>query len=59
MDEKDFYKIIGKIEVLLDDKKQAEVFSNTINEMVNMLDQADEDDYFGTEGWRHHLGWDE
>lgn len=31
----------------------------TIEEMIGLLDEGDQDDMFGTEGWRHRLGWDE
>lgn len=31
----------------------------TIEEMIDLLDEGDQDDTFGTEGWRHRLGWDE
>lgn len=33
-------------------------FLQIIQQFESMLDEADEDDYFGTEGWRHRLGWD-
>jgi hypothetical protein len=31
---------------------------STIAEMIDLLDEGDQDDMFGTEGWRHLLGWD-
>jgi hypothetical protein len=27
--------------------------------MIELLDDGDQDDTFGTEGWRHRLGWDD
>jgi len=30
-----------------------------INTMMGLLNSADMDDYFGTEGWRHSIGWDD
>jgi len=30
-----------------------------LQELIEWLDEIDEDDFFGTEGWRHRLGWDE
>lgn len=30
----------------------------TLNKFEQMLDEGDMDDCFGTEGWRHNLGWD-
>jgi len=32
---------------------------DVISSFEYMLDQTDEDDYFGTEGWKHAFGWDE
>lgn len=26
--------------------------------MMDLLDDGDQDDFFGTEGWRHRMGWD-
>ncbi len=28
-------------------------------EIMNKLDELDEDDFFGTEGWHHTFGFDE
>lgn len=30
-----------------------------LDELEDLLDEADEDDVFGTEGWRHRLGIDD
>lgn len=56
--ESDFNVIRGKM--LVNHQSQEELFDflATIAEMEAMLDESDEDDYFGTEGWRHRLGWD-
>ena len=27
--------------------------------MKSMLDETNEDDYFGTEGWKRHFGWED
>ena len=27
-----------------------------INILEDLLDEADQEDFFGTEGWRHHAG---
>jgi hypothetical protein len=34
------------------------ILADYIYDLENLLDEADEDDYFGTEGWRHRLGLD-
>lgn len=36
----------------------AHSFVETLVEFESMLDDADSDDYFGSEGWRHMVGWD-
>lgn len=28
----------------------------TLQALIRALDQLDEEDFFGTEGWRHYLG---
>lgn len=33
-------------------------FFDVMEEMMGLLDEGDADDAFGTEGWRHVLGWD-
>jgi hypothetical protein len=30
-----------------------------LRELINKLDSLDEEDFFGTEGWRHYLGLEE
>lgn len=30
-----------------------------IEEMIDLWEERDQEDYFGTEGWRHCIGWDE
>lgn len=37
---------------------EATVLSDYIYDLENLLDEADGDDYFGTEGWRHRIGVD-
>ena len=32
---------------------------DTVDMLVKLLDEADRDDMFGTEGWRHYAGVDE
>lgn len=36
-----------------------EHISSDIDFLISVLDGGDMDDSFGTEGWRHHFGWDE
>ncbi len=34
-----------------------DMVSGEIDFIIDYLDSADNDDAFGTEGWRYHLGW--
>lgn len=58
MTEKEYNIAIGKIlsgKPLSDE--EANLFIETLGEFENMLDEGDQDDYYGTEGWRHRMGW--
>lgn len=35
-----------------------EEFVAKVEELMALLDEADQDDYYSTEGWRHIVGWD-
>lgn len=54
MTERDFNKFLGAVM----EHRGGHEFNDTIDKMIELLDEADEDDYFGSEGWRHMLGWD-
>lgn len=30
-----------------------------LEELITFLDEKDQDDFFGTEGWRHDIGWED
>jgi hypothetical protein len=58
MTEKDYNICIGRIlagQALSEDTAQS--FISVLNAFENLLDEGDQDDYFGTEGWRHRI-WD-
>lgn len=59
MTEKEYNRAIGKIlaGVPLGSEDAAE-FVSILGLFEGMLDSGDQDDYFGTEGWRHQMGWD-
>ena len=40
------------------DKLSEEGAKEMLAELIAALDDVDEDDFFGTEGWRHFLGFD-
>jgi hypothetical protein len=58
MTEKEYNICIGKIlagKAL--DESTAQSFVCTLSQFEQLLDDGDQDDYFGTEGWRHRI-WD-
>jgi hypothetical protein len=38
--------------------EEANGFFETVLKFTDMLDEGDCDDVFGTNGWRHRMGWD-
>ena len=54
MEERDFNKILGKISNF-PGEDDFEHFVALVEQMMSMLDDADQDDYYGTEGWRHRV----
>lgn len=56
--ESEYNQIIGKILIGGQTEEELTDFLQIIQQFESMLDEADCDDYFGTEGWRHRLGWD-
>ena len=57
MSEEDFTMMMGKISC--ENGEEGKIFVEKIKEMKKMLDETDGDDYFGTEGWRRHFGWED
>lgn len=41
---------------ILELSKTSDQFQSVVLSMMSLLDETDGDDYFGTEGWKHHLG---
>ena len=52
-------ELIGQLKVnrLSDDEAQELYFD--IQKLMDLCDEGDREDMFGTEGWRHRIGWDE
>jgi len=52
-------ELIGQLKVnrLSDDEAQELYFD--IQKLMDLCDEGDMEDMFGTEGWRHRIGWDE
>lgn len=53
----EFFEMLGRISVV--HGQQGEEFAEVVKSMVSLLDEADYEDVYDTEGWRHNLGWDE
>lgn len=50
--------IRGKMLVSAASVEENHAFLRYVASLESLLDEADLDDYFGTEGWQHHLGID-
>ena len=59
MNESEFNNFLGHIEAALAHDSRTIDFIDRVSEIISMLDESDQDDYFGSEGWRHRIGWDE
>ena len=51
--------LTGKALVGAQTRDEQLAMANHITELEMLLDEADCDDYFGTEGWRHRLGMED
>ena len=49
MDERDFYIELGKT-----DKE----FQDIVKKIVDLVEEASCEDFWGSKGWRHRMGWD-
>lgn len=50
--------IRGKMLVGAASNQELSDFLYYVNRIEGLLVDADNEDFFGTEGYRHHLGWD-
>lgn len=55
MIESEFWMMLGRI---ASREENGDEFSEIITGMINMLDATDNEDFFGTEGWRRDFGWE-
>jgi hypothetical protein len=55
MTESEFWMFLGKLMYL----EKSDEFSEIITRIINLLDSADNEDFFGTEGWRRDFGWEQ
>lgn len=45
--------IVGKATV-----EECHTFLEFVNQLEAMVEEASMEDFYGTEGWEHRLGWD-
>lgn len=52
-------ELMGLLKVNKLSKKDAKKLYHDIKELMGLCDELDGQDAFGTEGWRHAIGWDD
>ena len=55
MNVSDFFMALGKLSA----SEEYSEFAEHIQDLVSLLDTMDEEDSFGTEGWKHAIGIDD
>lgn len=51
-------RLIGKLTVGHASQQEIQKIITLLSEYEGLLEEADESDVFGTDGWRHRFGWD-
>jgi hypothetical protein len=51
--------IRGKMLVAAATPAELQAFLVYVSALESLLDRCDSEDFFGTEGWRREVGWDE
>ena len=60
MTEREYNIAIGKLMGgALVDTDEIMRFIDVLSRFESLLNQTDQDDYFGTQGWRYLMGWEE
>jgi len=57
--EKELNIIRGKIEVNFTTKYEITEFLKYVSAIEALVEEASDVDFYGTEGWRHRLGWED
>lgn len=55
-DRDEFIEFLG---VIKSECRYGDEFVEDVKMLMNLLDGTNEDDYFGTEGWEHYIGWED
>ena len=56
MNKEEFWKFTYNLEALLGGGEGSERYAKIIRKMTSILDNADADDVFGTQGWKYQVG---
>ena len=57
--ERHYDMIRGKMLVAAATAKELQDFLTYVSVLESLVKQASNEDFYGTEGWRHLVGWDE
>lgn len=56
--ERELDMIRGKMLVNRATQEELHEFLHYVNVLESLVDEASDEDFYGTEGWRHRIGWD-
>jgi hypothetical protein len=59
MTKEEFYEVKGKMIVGKATPKEVSDFLHVVEQVFEMVEEASCEDFYGTEGYQHQLGWDE
>lgn len=51
--------LLDEILFALQKEENTEVKSQMVEELINLMDDLDNDDFFGTEGWKHRYSFED
>lgn len=58
LSEREINMIRGKLSVNEVNVSEINEFLKYVDKLEDLLEDGDMEDFYGTEGWRHSLGWD-
>lgn len=57
--EKEINMIRGKLLVKKAKEDEIKDFLHYVDVLESLVEEASQEDFYGTEGWKHRIGWDE
>lgn len=57
--ERDLDMIRGKMLVAAASREELHDFLYYVSMLEDLVEEASDEDFYGTEGWRHRLGWED